>query len=79
MNSPHSSKNNGSTNKAHLAEGRVAKSKPWYLCCTRWTSFDPEKQGNDASSMLVTIAGQGGKDGANEYVRLLESELSNST
>jgi hypothetical protein len=59
-------------NKAHLPAGRVAKSKPWYLCCTRWTSSDPEKQGNDASSMLVTIAEQGGKDGVNDYVKLLD-------
>ena len=40
-------------NKAHLPAGRVAKSKPWYLCCTRRNRSDSE--GNADGSDYVKL------------------------
>ena len=41
-------------NKAHLPAGRVAKLKPWYLCCTRRTRSDSEEKvdGSDYVKLL---------------------------
>ena len=41
-------------NKAHLPAGRVAKSKPWYLCCTRRNRSDSEENadGSDYVKLL---------------------------
>ena len=67
----------------YLPAGRVAKSKPWYLCCTyRWWLSDPEqhKDGVDASPLLVTFAGRDVGDGNSDSVKLLNSgELDNWT
>ena len=43
-------------NKVHLPGGRIAKSKPWYLCCiNRWSLSDSESKGNLDGSDYVKL------------------------